>query len=296
MAIYTLLLVFHGIMQAWVNEESRYSIKYALDHVTKSGLVGFLANCEGRDREDDISDLAKLRFGVRIDNPHMSVGDDFQTTHTTMFKKKDNAWKEQSYVSHRQFLEDAYFLVGIESENRNQLENIRQAVLYPKRAPYFGRRCCLATDSIRPHIVRKDLHAALLDEPWTASEYMQEAISLKEKRRTGEDIQNVLRLRILTECAPSEADYRDLTYPISFSRKSRKYGYCYMRDVSPKEIYPDENGMYKEESNTKMPESTDFFHEARKIAKRSRQKNTSGMDFFEAAKKGVGHDSVQNQT
>ena len=62
MKVLTLLLA--GPLQAW-GAASRFTRRTTEHAPTKSGVLGLLAAAQGRERTDDLSDLAALRFGVR---------------------------------------------------------------------------------------------------------------------------------------------------------------------------------------------------------------------------------------
>lgn len=55
-----------GPQQAW-SAQQRRAVRPTQDHPTKSGVLGLVANALGRDRGDDISDLATLQYAVRSD-------------------------------------------------------------------------------------------------------------------------------------------------------------------------------------------------------------------------------------
>lgn len=74
-----LLLRLAGPLQAW-GSAARFARRTTESAPTKSGVIGLLAAAQGRPREADLSDLAALRFGVRIDQPGTRVRD-FQTAH-----------------------------------------------------------------------------------------------------------------------------------------------------------------------------------------------------------------------
>ncbi len=53
-------------MQSW-GTRSRFDYRDTWPYPTKSGVVGLLAAALGPDRNEDVSDLAALRMGVRVD-------------------------------------------------------------------------------------------------------------------------------------------------------------------------------------------------------------------------------------
>ena len=60
-----LVIRLAGPLQAW-GTSSKLADRGTDLYPSKSGVVGLLANALGRTREDDISDLAKLGFGVAV--------------------------------------------------------------------------------------------------------------------------------------------------------------------------------------------------------------------------------------
>lgn len=68
----TVLIRLAGPMQAWDRTPRTHGgggVRPTQDHPTKTGVVGLVANVLGRDRADDVSDLAGLAFAVRADRP-----------------------------------------------------------------------------------------------------------------------------------------------------------------------------------------------------------------------------------
>ncbi len=155
----TLLLKFDPPMQSWGTE---LKLK---DHPTdrypsKSGVIGLVASAQGRRRDADVSDLAALKFGVRIDEQGTIIND-FQVSHFD----EDNA-----KIGHREYLSDAVFTCGIEGDPK-KLEEIRDALLHPAYPLFAGRRGCPVTAELVQDIVPEDLLSALTknDEDKTKS-------------------------------------------------------------------------------------------------------------------------------
>lgn len=63
----TVVLRLAAPMQSWGHQPRGAKIRPTSDHPTKSGVIGIIANAMGRNRADDITDLAALRFAVRAD-------------------------------------------------------------------------------------------------------------------------------------------------------------------------------------------------------------------------------------
>lgn len=189
----TLLLKFNAPLQSWGT-----SLKLN-DHETdmypsKSGVIGMIASALGRRRDADISDLARLRFGVRIDNPGTLI-DDFQVSKIPMKKGK---------IGHRKYLSDACFICGIEAES-SELEMIREALCHPANALFLGRRGCPVT---------ADLVIKIVDD------------SLGETLENYDKANGFKQIIMDTDNTFGEA-VRDV--PVSFSPFNRQYQYRFIK-------------------------------------------------------------------
>lgn len=77
----TLLLSLDAPIQSWVATTGN-KYRRSDPRPTKTAIIGLVANALGRDRDDDITDLAALDFAVRrdragrLERDHRSVGDD----------------------------------------------------------------------------------------------------------------------------------------------------------------------------------------------------------------------------
>jgi CRISPR system Cascade subunit CasD len=167
---------------------------------TKSGVVGLLAAALGRKRDAPLDDLNRLRFGVRIDQEG-SVLRDFHTAKS----------EKHSYLTYRDYLSDAIFLVGLESEDDLFLEELDQALRTPAYPLFLGRRSCPPTMPLTLGIRDQGLVDALTQEPWQKPCWRQ-----KEEET----------LSLITDVLPGEpasAVQRDLA--ITFHIRHREYGW-----------------------------------------------------------------------
>lgn len=161
----TLLLRLSGPLQSW-GSESHFETRRTERYPTKSGVIGMIAAALGRSRDESVDDLGQLQFGVRVDRPGQVVTD-FQTA-----KSKDH-----SYVTYRDYLSDAAFLVGLSSENRAFLEDIQEALKSPGFPLFLGRRACppdapvwLTPDYDQNRGIREEgLEEALVNESYIPS-------------------------------------------------------------------------------------------------------------------------------
>jgi CRISPR system Cascade subunit CasD len=204
----TLLLRLGAPLQSW-GSDSKFERRTTQREPTKSGVIGILAAALGRTREESLDDLARLNFGVRIDQPGQLLRDFHTARHT-----EDKA----PYVTKRYYLSDAVFLAGLEGETEF-LELLASAVDSPVFPLYLGRRSCPPEGRVSLGLRDKSLETALREEPWQAASWRQ------EKRHNSHANLTIVMDSIDT----SHIRRRDL--PISFSQKHRKYAYRYISDM-----------------------------------------------------------------
>lgn len=209
----TLLLRLAAPLQAW-GADSKYDVRKTQREPTKSGVVGMLASALGQKRDEPLSNLASLRFGVRVDRE----GELLRDFHMVHPNGSQNA--KVPYLTTRYYLSDAVFLVGLEGDE-SFLKTIEQALKYPAFAPYLGRRSCPPEGRICLGMRSASLLDALRQEPWLLSAWRQ-------SKRHAE------ALRLLTDAADASATaarQRDL--PISFDQSDRRYGFRAMTEHAP---------------------------------------------------------------
>ncbi|MGW0789787.1 type I-E CRISPR-associated protein Cas5/CasD [Streptomyces sp. NPDC002911] len=207
MSVLTLQLA--GPLQAW-GASARFARRTTESAPTKSGVLGLLAAALGRPRDADVSDLAALRFGVRIDQPGTRVRD-FQTAHHADTGRA-------MPVSERFYLSDAVFVAALEGD-RELLGGLHTALRVPVFLPFLGRRSCPPSRPVDLHLYDgSDLTEALTTEVWQASDWYQ------KRRRRDETVQ----LTMLLETGPG-ADFADgagdtvRDQPVSFDVRHRRY-------------------------------------------------------------------------
>ncbi|WP_406505340.1 type I-E CRISPR-associated protein Cas5/CasD [Streptomyces sp. NBC_00212] len=209
-----LTLQLAGPLQSW-GASARFTRRTTEPAPTKSGVIGLLASALGRNRDADITDLAQLRFAVRVDQAGTRLRD-FQTA-----QHADTG--ESMPVSERFYLADAVFVAAVEGDPQ-LLATLHTALNCPHYLPYLGRRSCPPS---RP--IPLDLHTGatleetLTAEPWRASPWYQ-----RRRRREQE-----IPLRLLTEARTSAGHdptaaltpvgdtVRD--QPLTFSPRHRQY-------------------------------------------------------------------------
>lgn len=163
-----LLLRLEGPMQAW-GTHSRFSERDTGREPSKSGVIGLLCCVLGRKRSGDISDLQKLRMGVRVDREGVLMMD----FHTALeVPKAGNPRQTGTVISNRYYLSDSCFLVGLEG-NADLIAELREALDNPIWSPFLGRKSFLPTtpfllDGSEIEVGLKD---SFLQTPWLGRAY-----------------------------------------------------------------------------------------------------------------------------
>lgn len=205
----TLLLRLAAPLQSW-GADSKFETRKTNREPTKSGVIGLLAAALGL-RRDDAAGLARLNglhFAVRADREG-SLLVDFHTANREEDRKKGKA----PYVTYRHYLQDAVFLVGLESEDTTLLQELETALKHPVYPLYLGRRSCPPTLPLCLGIRQGSLLDVLRTEPMQG-----------RKPETG-------KLRIVADADPADpaaVPRQDL--PMSFSPVHRQYGFRPVRE------------------------------------------------------------------
>jgi CRISPR system Cascade subunit CasD len=165
---WTLLMRLVGPMQSW-GTRSRFDRRDTEVAPSKSGVIGLVAAALGRDRDASVTDLAQLRFGVRIDREGV-LKSDFHTAQDVVLA--DGSKVLATAVTHRAYLADAAYLAGLESAERGLLEALDAALGDPHWPLALGRRAFVPSQPVAlraPHdpesIVAKPLELALVECP-----------------------------------------------------------------------------------------------------------------------------------
>jgi CRISPR system Cascade subunit CasD len=204
-----LTLRLAGPLQAW-GASARFARRTTENAPTKSGVIGLLAAAQGLARDADLSELAALRFAVRIDQPGNRIRD-YQTAHHF-----DTG--ESMPVSERFYLADAVFVAAVQGQAA-LIADLFDAVRKPAYLPYLGRRSCPPSGPVELS-VHDDVpfDQVLAKEPWCAADWYQ-------RRRHDEA---TVHLSVLAEPGPDTAggaghadSLRD--QPISFDPRHRRH-------------------------------------------------------------------------
>lgn len=208
----TLLLRLAAPLQAW-GSDSKFETRKTNREPTKSGVVGLLAAALGirRDEPEKLEPLKRLKFGLRVEREGGLLVD-----YQMVKSEKD------SYVTYRHYLEDAVFLVGLESDDPSLLQELETALKHPAFPLYLGRRSCPPTLPLCLGTRGTPLLETLQKEP------------VKGDR--------IRPTRILLDASPEEpctALQKDV--PVSYSPLYRQYEYRSVREVrfAPKPQMPE---------------------------------------------------------
>lgn len=216
----TLLLRLAAPLQCW-GVDSKFETRKTNREPTKSGVLGLVAAALGlrRDDEEGLARLASLRFGVRVDREG-DLLNDFHTAKNPLPAEIKECRKNRKkppapYVTHRYYLCDAVFLVGLESDDRAWLGALEAALRRPVYPPFLGRRSCPPTQPLCLGVREAELVAALRAEPRL----------VKPRRGEGDT------LRLVIDAAPGEAGAPVRDLPLSFSPFQRRFGFRPAREA-----------------------------------------------------------------
>lgn len=127
-------------MQSW-GTRSRFSERETELEPSKSGVIGLVCAALGRPRERDVSDLAALRMGVRVDHEGRLEGD----YHTAGggsgggVARASGGTSRDAVLSNRYYLSGADFLVGLEGQPA-LLAEVERALQAPVWQISLGRK------------------------------------------------------------------------------------------------------------------------------------------------------------
>ena len=151
----TLLLRLAGPMQSW-GVDSRFDQRDTGREPSKSGVLGLICAALGKPRDDkpgpwpSLAELAGLKMGVRVLREG-TLRIDYQTAGGGDFpgRKSYGVWKASgvpggTVVSHRHYLADADFLVGLEGP-LPLLRRIERALHEPVWPLSLGRKSYVPT-------------------------------------------------------------------------------------------------------------------------------------------------------
>lgn len=140
---------------------------------SKSAVLGMIGAALGYRRNDNrLKKLNDLSYAVRVDQPGL-VMTDFQNVEYAPNKRK---------VTHRQYLQDALFMVAIGSEDEALIEEIKYALRHPIFQIYLGRRSNPVAGVIKTEIVDQSNPVQVLKEStWQAKKWYKIRKSSQKK-------------------------------------------------------------------------------------------------------------------
>jgi len=156
----TLLLAAVGPMQSW-GTRSKFDDRDTEREPSKSGILGLVCAALGRDRNEPIDDLRRLKMGVRCDREG-ELRKDFQTAQDVATA----GGGKKSIISNRWYLADAAFLVGLEGDEK-LLAQIYVALKSPCWPLALGRKSYVPSKGpwLPDALYYKELLKALIDYP-----------------------------------------------------------------------------------------------------------------------------------
>jgi CRISPR system Cascade subunit CasD len=142
-------------MQSW-GYRSRFDYRDTALEPTRSGVIGLICAAMGIARGEDISKFEAIRMGVRVDKEgrpegdyHTAGGDRHEPREYGVIKADGSG--VDTVVSHRDYLADAVFTVGLQSKEKKLLDEIAAAICNPIWMLFLGRKAFpLAVPPLRP--------------------------------------------------------------------------------------------------------------------------------------------------
>jgi len=238
----TLLLRLAGPMQSW-GTDSRFTIRETGLEPSKSGVIGLLCAALGKPKNDPqrpedtdlpecpaLSRLASLRMGVRLDRPGVLLND----YHTVGgVNRPDEIGRygvltasgkisEHAQLSHRFYLADAVFLVGLQTqrdEDDGLLELLQQKLQRPHWQLCLGRKAFVPSE---PTWLPNGLVTASLEEALRSYDWL-----IGNENAPPEE---GLRLSVDADANDYDATVR-MDVPLSFGR--REFSIRYVKELDP---------------------------------------------------------------
>jgi CRISPR system Cascade subunit CasD len=153
-------------MQSW-GYRSRFDYRDTALEPTRSGEIGLICAAMGIARGEEILRFESIRMGVRVDEPtywricfpravYQGPRPE-RDYHTALDVIKADGKGTDTVVSYRDYLADASFTVGLQSEDLQILQDIADALQCPKWPLFLGRKAFpLAVPPLKPGDVPKE--------------------------------------------------------------------------------------------------------------------------------------------
>lgn len=236
---YTLLFRLDAPMQSW-GYQSRFNHRDSGSEPSKSGVIGLLCAALGKRRDEShpdnrglpsLSTLTRLRMGVRVDRPGV-LKRDFQTAGGGDWRRPDGTREPYGVAragnpglptatTERFYLSDACFLIGLESADRELLEQLQEALRLPRFPLYLGRKAFAPAGAIvlpNGGIVNLGIEEALSTAPW----YARSAEEAERKRKEIEAAATtgvVTMLRTVLDAPFRSTSYVRCDVPLDFAER-----------------------------------------------------------------------------
>ncbi|MER7369318.1 type I-E CRISPR-associated protein Cas5/CasD [Nonomuraea wenchangensis] len=226
---FSLALCLDAPMQSW-GIQSRFTVRETTTEPTKSGVVGLLGAALGIHRDDTerLSQLARLRMGVRVDREGILERD----YHTAQNVPTTAGTGHRTVISQRYYLADALFLVVLEDDGPTLLQQAAEALRHPHWPLCFGRKSFVPArpllrtgegdqDDLRTGaaVQEKPLQDVLTEHPW-----LETRSSIHQRNLAAIDAGEVIALRTMVECPPATPGAQSRRdQPISWARDDRRF-------------------------------------------------------------------------
>lgn len=214
----TILLKFAGPLQSY-GTSSHFETRYTKYYPSKSAVIGLLAACLGyrRDEAENLRELSKLKFAVRIDQDGTLLRD-----YHIARSHKDTGAELRTYVTNRYYLEDALFVVALSGMDE-LIDTLTKAIKSPYFQPFMGRRSLPVPVDFFLGVSAEDILDSLRNLPWQAAPWYK-----KKKRKQGIGEKISLEVYADEEILKDEKISRSKLrrdIPISFSQKGRQFAF-----------------------------------------------------------------------
>jgi len=232
----TYLMRFSAPMQSW-GIQSRFVYRDAGREPSKSGVVGLIAAAMGRQRTESVADLLALTLGVRV-NAEGTILQDYHTVGGTARGTKGYGVRQfneegtTTVLSHRSYLADADFLVGLEATSPVQedlLDRVDAALAAPVWPLFLGRKAFVPSRPIRlpvapplgPGRRNLPLRDALLTFPWPRPP--------RQNAKERPDPAAIQRLRFVLESPDDTSGEQRMDRTVGYTRNQWTYLPRYVR-------------------------------------------------------------------
>lgn len=242
-----LLMRLRGPMQSW-GTKSKFYDRDTEGFPSKSGVIGLICAALGRDRSDDIADLAELEFGVRVlESGHLKK--EYQVAGIDGYMRASGKVETKQAIPYtKHYISDADFLVGFEGQPE-LLKEIDSALRNPVWAVFLGRKSYVPS---LPIFVKDGVKEGnLFDElaKFKDCEYIESSVKNHFRRKKEEPITQMFILDKLTPEHPDTIKQtRIQDQPVSFDTRNFVLRdvdfiqYHYKKSDFPADWFPAEGG------------------------------------------------------